>query len=160
MRDLKPIQIAKKLNSITKLNVFENTRKQEIVDLRTLLCYLMREKLNMRWVNIARFFTENGKNMTHASAIHAFKKYPIYKKDNKKLLEYEKMFTFKSDLTYDEIDKMYYLENQLKNLEEKFESPLMKLIRELPKNKENETYEYLCRFVKSWEWKSEQQQTR
>ena len=159
MKDLKPIEIAKKLNSITKTNVFENSRKREVVSIRMLLCYLLREKLKMRWINIAKFFSNNGKDMTHATAIHCYKMYPIYKKHNKKLHEYEKMFSWKSDLTYDEIDKIHYLENQIKNLQEKLNSPLIELIQKIPENKHDETYERLRTFVKSWQWKSKYEKT-
>ena len=107
---MKPIEIAEKLQQITKVNIFDNSRKQDIVDVRSLLCYLLREKLNMRWTNIARFFKENGKNMHHATVMHCVKKYPIHKQANKDLARWEKIFTWKSDLTYDEIDKIYYLE--------------------------------------------------
>ena len=60
MKDLKPIDVAKKLKQITKIDVFENTRKQEVIEIRMLLCYLLRQKLGMRWVNIVKFFSNNG----------------------------------------------------------------------------------------------------
>ena len=89
-------------------NARDNSRKQDIVDVRSLLCYLLREKLNMRWTNIARFFNENGKTMTHGTVIHCVKKYPLHKKHNKDLDKWEKLFTWKSDLTYDEIDQIQF----------------------------------------------------
>ena len=156
MKNLKPIQIAEKLKSFTDIDVFENTRRQEVVELRMLLCYLLREKLNMRWTHIAYFFNENGKTMAHASAINAHKQYDVHKQYNKKLEEYEKLFTFKSDLNYDEIDKIYYLENQIKNYQKKSETPLAELIKQIPLNKHDEAYEHLRRFVQSWEWKAAQ----
>jgi len=122
MKDIKPIEVANKLKNTSKINVFENTRKKEVVEIRMLLCYLLREKLGMRWINIAKFFSNNGKNMTHATAIHSCNMYPAYKKNNKKLKEFEKIFSWKSNLTYDEIDKIHYLENQVKNLKEKLEN--------------------------------------
>tara|TARA_R100000657_G_C4670398_1_gene114778 strand:- start:815 stop:1345 length:531 start_codon:yes stop_codon:yes gene_type:complete len=167
---MKPIEIAEQLQDMTKVNIFDNSRKQDIVDVRSLLCYLLREKLNMRWTNIARFFNENGKNMTHATVMHCVKKYPSHKKANKDLARWEKVFTWKSDLTYDEIDKIYYLESQvrnlkqkvkdiekyedlLKNLKEKLEHPLVHLIKELPEKRYDETYERLRNITRSYEWK-------
>ena len=154
MKDLKPIDVAKKLKQITKIDVFENTRKQEVIEIRMLLCYLLRQKLGMRWTNIAKFFVNNGKHMTHATAINAYKMYSVYKKHNKKLAEIERMFSWKSDLTYDEIDRIHFLESQIKTLEEKLDTPLIQLLQKIPKNKYDETYERLRTFVKSWEWKS------
>jgi hypothetical protein len=92
-----------------------------VLEIRMLLCFLLREKLGMRWINIANFFSNNGKPMTHATAIHSYKMYPVYKKHNKNLHDLEKMFSWKSNLTYDEIDKVHYLENKVKNLEQKIE---------------------------------------
>jgi len=154
MKNLKPIQLANKLKSITKINVFENTRKREIIEIRMLLCYLLREKLGMRWTNIALFFANNNKPMTHATAMHSYKMYPVYKKHNKKLKEYERMFTFKSDLTYDEIDRIHFLENQIKYLQNKLDHPLIALLEKIPQYKYDETCERLDSYIKSWEWKN------
>jgi len=152
--NLKPTQIAIKIQKEAKINIFENTRKRPVVEHRALLSYILREKLRMRWTNIANFFIKRGKHMTHASVIHACKSYPIYKKSNKKLEHIEKLFTFKNNLTYDEIDKVYFLENKVKNLEEKLEHPLINLLKEIPEQKYDETYERLRVIVKGWEWKN------
>ncbi len=117
--NLKPIEISNKINKISKINIFENTRRRNHDEMRSLLSYLLREKLNMRWTNIANFFADNNKTMTHATCIHAFKNYTLYKKHNNKLKEIEKLFTFKSKLTIDEIDRVHYLENKCKLLENK-----------------------------------------
>lgn len=150
---MKPIEIAEKLKEVSKINIFDNSRKQDIVDVRSLLCYLLREKLNMRWTNIARFFNENGKTMTHGTVIHCVKKYPLHKKHNKDLDKWEKLFTWKSDLTYDEIDQIHYLENKVKNLKQKLEHPLVDLLKKVPEKRYDETYERLRNITRSYEWK-------
>jgi|TARA_R100001460_G_scaffold31050_2_gene61278 chromosomal replication initiation ATPase DnaA len=119
MKNLKPIEIANKIIKETGVNVFENTRKQKYIEFRSLVCYLLRAKLNMRWLNIAKFFNDNNKTMTHASCIHSVKNYYMYKKYNKELDSLEKMFSFKSNLNIDQIDRVHYLENKLKLLENK-----------------------------------------
>jgi len=40
--NLKPIELANKLKEITGINVFENTRRRSVIEVRSLLCYLMR----------------------------------------------------------------------------------------------------------------------
>jgi len=151
--NLKPVQIAIRIQKYSKVNIFENTRKRPVVEYRALLCYLLREKLRMRWTNIASFFVKRGKHMTHATVIHACENYPMYKKTNTKLQEIEKLFTFKSNLTYDEIDRVHFLENKVKNLEEKLEHPLINLLQKIPQKRYDETYERLRTIAKSWEWK-------
>jgi hypothetical protein len=85
--------------------------------------------------------------------------YPVYKKHNNKLAEIERMFSWKSDLTYDEIDRIHFLESQIKSLQDKLDTPLIQLLHKIPKNRYDETYERLCTFVKSWEWKSKHAKT-
>ena len=151
--NLKPIEIANKINRMTKGNVFENPRKKETVELRSLLVYLLREKLGMRWTNIAKFFQNNNKPMNHATAIYNCNNYSMYKKYNKNLIEIERLFTFKSNLNIDEIDRVHYLENKCKNLEEKINSPLLDMMLKIPKDKEDEAILKIKLLLRSWEWK-------
>tara|TARA_R110000744_G_scaffold90888_2_gene176425 strand:- start:710 stop:1177 length:468 start_codon:yes stop_codon:yes gene_type:complete len=151
--NLKPIEIANKIIQESGINVFENNRRKYNVEMRSLLCFLLREKLNMRWLNIAKFFNDNNKSMTHASCIHAFKNYKMYKKTNFKLLDIENLFSFKSNLSIDEIDRVHFLENKCKLLEKKNDSDLVKLVKEIPEEKETEALNMISLMLKGWEWK-------
>jgi len=153
---MKPIDIANKIIKLTEVNIFDDNRKKNTVEYRALCCFLLREKLKMRWTNIANFFKNNGKSMHHATAIHLYKNYNMYKKYNKNLNDLENIFSWKNDITHDEIDKIHYLENKVKNLQDKLDKQqdLSKLINKIPNNKYNETYEQLNRIVKGYEWKS------
>ena len=117
--NLKPIEIANRIIKESGVNIFENNRRKNQIEFRSLLCYLFRKKLNMRWTNICKFFVDNNKSMTHASCIHAFNNYQMYQKTNKRLKEIENLFSFKSNLSIDEIDRVHYLENKCKLLESK-----------------------------------------
>ena len=103
MKNLKPLEIADRLKELTSIDIFENTRTQEVVKVRSLFCYLLREKLAMRWTAISQFFQHNNKPMNHATVIHSIKNYHSYKLSDKKIATLEEMFTFDSDLTIDEI---------------------------------------------------------
>ena len=92
--------------------------------------------------------------MTHATCMHAVKNYKMYKKTNKKLDEIEKLFTFKSKLSIDEIDRVHYLENKCKLLESKYKSPLFELIRNIPEDKETEAIERIGLMLSGWDWKN------
>ena len=154
MNNLKPIDISKKVRELSGINVFVPSRKTEIVEMRSLLCYLLRDKLGMRWTNIARFFESQGKPINHATLIHSRKNYEMYKKTNKKIQEIEKLFSFKSTLTIDEIDRIHYLENKCKNLQLKFDNPLVQKIREVTEEKIDEVGKVIDTYIKSLEWKS------
>ena len=163
-----PQEIGQKVGKIIGINIFENTRKKDYVESRSLVVFLLREKLLMRWVNIAKYFEENGKNMNHASVIHLYKMYPIYKKYNKKLPVIEDLFTFKSQLNYDEIDKFHFLESKYKDLKSQNdllikklaatkrqqEEPIFKLIKGMTFEQMNQVIERVTLLKKSWSWKS------
>lgn len=121
MMNLKPIEIANKLIEESKIDIFKNTRKRNYIELRSLLCFLLRKKLNMRWIRIAKFFNDNNKKISHASCIHSFNHYEIYCKSNKNLKILENLFSFTTDMDIDQIDRVHYLENKCKLLETKLE---------------------------------------
>tara|TARA_B100000780_G_scaffold100259_1_gene70017 strand:- start:1000 stop:1482 length:483 start_codon:yes stop_codon:yes gene_type:complete len=160
MKDLTPLQIGDKIISVTGINLYENTRKKAFVEHRALLCYILRDKLQMRWTFIAAFFISQGKHMDHANCMHLFKMYPIYKKDNKTLDIIENIFAFKSKIPLDEIDKVNYLENKYGTLEaeylkqkEQLKNPLVKLVIDIPDNKIVDAKDRIKLMKKSWEWK-------
>ena len=119
LNNLKPINIADKITSLSAINVFSNTRQRKVVEVRSLLTYLLRDKLKMRWKNIVLFYVQSGKEINMANVMHSHKKYSEYKKNNPKLIEFENEFVFKSDDSYDVVDRISYLEKKCKRLEKK-----------------------------------------
>jgi len=154
--NLKPIEIANKIIKETGVNIFENTRKKNYIEYRSLLCYLLREKLNMRWLNIKKFFNDNNKLMDHATCIYSANNYKMYKKYNKNLEKIENLFSFKSDISIDQIDRVHYLENKCKLLEGKLEKKvngeLPKLLLDIPQDKESEAIQRIGIMIKGWQW--------
>ncbi len=154
MKNLTPVQIGKKIKQLAKVDVYSDSRKQEVIIHRSLLTYILRDKLKMRWIAIALFYNSQGKTMDHANAMNSFKQYAGYKKKHKKLNKLEKLFTFKSDLIYDEINEIHYLKNKIVRLENKFtKNPLIQVIKKIPKDKQDEAAERINLMIKSWEWK-------
>ncbi len=151
MNNLKPLEIANKIIELSGINIFEDSRKKNIVEMRSLLIYILREKLGMRWVNIALFLKSNNKPVNHATLIHSVKNFEMYKKDNKQIQEIYNIFPFRSNLGVDEIDRIHYLENKCSTLQKKLENPLVKLVIEVPNDRDK--IESIERVVKSWKWK-------
>jgi|TARA_R100000231_G_scaffold114889_1_gene85386 hypothetical protein len=151
MTNLKPLEIANKIIELSGINIFEDSRKKNIVEMRSLLIYILREKLGMRWVNIALFLKANNKPVNHATLIHSVKNFEMYKKDNKQIQEIYNIFSFRSNLGVDEIDRIHYLENKCSTLQKKLENPLVKLVIEVPNDRDK--IESIERVVKSWKWK-------
>tara|TARA_R110000744_G_scaffold377350_1_gene492270 strand:- start:690 stop:1142 length:453 start_codon:yes stop_codon:yes gene_type:complete len=145
-----PTQIANKIELYSGIKIFKKTRRRPIIELRSLLVFLLREKLGMRWLNIALFFKSRGLPIHHATLIWSNKRYKMYKKTNSHLQEIEKLFSFKFNLTYDEIDKVYHLENKCKLLESKYKSPLFNLIKDIPENRETEAVKRIGIMIQNW----------
>lgn len=57
--------------------------------------------------------------MDHSNALHLVKMYPIYRRDDKRLLELEKTFKFTRKTGLD-FDYTNYLEDKYESLEEKY----------------------------------------
>ena len=154
MKNLTPIEIAKKIKILAKVNLFSDSRKEEIIIHRSLLTFILRDKLKMRWIAIALFYNSQGKSMDHANAMNSYKQYAGYKKKHKSLGKLQKLFTFKSDLIYDEINEIHYLKNKIIRLENKFnKNPLFNSIKNIPKDKHDEATQRINLMIKSWEWK-------
>lgn len=78
-------KISKLIKDITDINPFENTRKQEIIEIRSLLIYVMREVEGMTYEAIKNFFIRKGRQMDHATALHSYRNFPLYCRYNKKI---------------------------------------------------------------------------
>ena len=162
MMNLKPIEIANKIKELSGLDIFKNTRQRKYVEHRSLLATILRNKLLMRWTNIAYYFESMGKTMNHATVIHLVKNYETYKMYNKSLQEIEDTFNFKSELNYDEIDKIHYLQGKCDNFERKYldlrnkvkNDPIMNVLHDIPKDKLNEIIEKVSLWKQSWNWKN------
>ena len=78
-------KIANNLSEISKLNPFENTRRREIIELRSVLIKILKEYQEMTSHQIASFFTNNNRKMDHSTVLFSLKNYEIYIKYNPKL---------------------------------------------------------------------------
>jgi|TARA_R100001460_G_scaffold105183_4_gene151522 hypothetical protein len=162
MENLTPIEIANKIKELSGLDVFKNSRQRKYIEVRSLFNHLLRNKLNMRWIHIADIHIKNGKTSDHSTVLYSSNNYAYYCQHNPKLIEIENIFTFKSDLCYDKIDRVHYLENKVTNLENKnaelknkFNHPMYKIIRDVPESLHNELGLKLKLWQKSLEWKKE-----
>ena len=167
-----PDEVSNLLKSLSGIDVFQQTRKRHVIEHRSLLCYILRTKLDMRWESIKKFIESKGKPYDHATAIHAVKMYSVYKKDNKKLLELESHFTVRDRIEYNQISAMEVMQQKHIALEKDYFKSLEKIdsykkssdslgltqnektYRTLSR-KEKETYDERASLVlKSFKWKA------
>lgn len=159
--NLTPLEVCEKINRLSGLNIFTNTRKREVIEMRALACYILRDKLFMKLQNIAKFFTDQGRKMHHASCLHLLKNYSMYKSNNKNLDKFEKTFFFKPRIPYEDVDRANYLENKYLDIEEKYlklrdklKNPLVKLILDVKDEDVVDLMNTIKLRKKSYDWKN------
>jgi len=152
-----PLEIAKAASDVFNIDIFDNQRGHFHVYARALVCWIMRDKLQMRWTYIAEWFQENGKHMNHSTAMHLVKMYPSYRQKNIKIRKLEKRFYFTENVNFDEIDKIEYLEKKYFKLEsdylelnKKLKNPLVNLVLDVPTNKSSEMKNRIKMIKSAW----------
>ena len=81
-------RIAKHIIDISGINVFDNTRKREHIEMRSLLTFMLRHHCNMKFTDIRDFYESKGKNYDHATAIHSLKSFETHRRYNPKVDKY------------------------------------------------------------------------
>ena len=81
-------KIAKHIIDISGIDVFDNTRKREHIQMRSLLTFMLRHHCNMKFKEIKNFYQSNGKNYDHATALHSLKSFETHRRYNPKLDKY------------------------------------------------------------------------
>ena len=113
------------IKQISGVDIFQETRKQEVVEYRALANLFLNKILGCSLMDIVRWYQSNGKNSHHATIIFSINNYDIYKKYNKDL---EKMFnTLLSSTT--STTSIADLIREVKDLNQKELNDLMKYVQ-------------------------------
>jgi hypothetical protein len=153
-------EIAEKIIELSGINIFERSRKREIVEMRSLFFYILRNKLDMGLTEISRYFEDSASSINHATIIWSLKNYDVYKTTNKKIQEIEKMIVLKTSMNIKGINRESYLELKCKELEAEIErlntkpneSKIIDLINKIPKEREGEFITRMELMIKGWQW--------
>ena len=81
-------KIAKHIIDISGIDVFDNTRKREHIEMRSLLTFMLRHHCNMKFAEIRDFYKSNGKEYNHATAIHSLRAFEMNRRYNPKIDKY------------------------------------------------------------------------
>ena len=171
-----PEEVSNLLKTLSGVDIFNKSRKRHIIEHRSLLCYILRNRLNMRWESIKKFMESKGKPYDHATAIHAVKMYPVYKENNKKLSELEALFIVKNKTEYNHISALEVLQKKYNTLEKHYFDSVQKIetqegktfllhltsnekqYRELTSEQRDSYNERAALVLKSFKWKARNQQ--
>ena len=157
-------KIGESVKEVSGLNIFDNTRRRDYVEMRALVCYVLRKKLRIGLTNIALYFQSEGKTMHHATVIHLVKMYPMYKRYNSRLASIEDSFEQLNNLEFnqDSYIRNQYLSYNYDKLQEKYKNlkdniktnPILDVLQDIPEDKIDEVIERINIIKKSWDWKS------
>ena len=92
------LKIANRINRLSDVNVFENSRSSKVVEVRSLLNKILYDFKSMTLAQIRDFYINKGKPMNHATVLHSLQNFNMYRRYNPKLNEY-----------FDEMIKQYEL---------------------------------------------------
>lgn len=81
-------KIAKNIIDISGIDVFNNSRKREYIEMRSLLTFMLRHHCNMTFHEIKDFYQSKGKNYDHATALHSLKSFETHRRYNRNLDKY------------------------------------------------------------------------
>jgi hypothetical protein len=90
-------KIAKQVNKLSGIDVFENTRKRENIEARSLLNTVLYKYKKMSLSQIKDFYIQNGKSSHHTTVLHSLRNFDIFKNYNTELMEWLTCIT--SDMT-------------------------------------------------------------
>tara|TARA_R100001460_G_scaffold34511_3_gene67022 strand:+ start:300 stop:830 length:531 start_codon:yes stop_codon:yes gene_type:complete len=153
-------EIAEKVIELSGINIFERSRKREIVEMRSLFFYILKNKLDMGLTEMSRYFEDSASSINHATIIWALKNYELYKSTNKRIQEIEEMIILKTSMNIKGINRETYLELKCKELEAEIErlntkpneSKIIDLINKVPKEREGEFITRMELMLKGWQW--------
>lgn len=153
-------EIAEKVIELSGINIFERSRKREIVEMRSLFFYILKNKLDMGLTEMSRYFEDSASSINHATIIWSLKNYELYKSTNKRIQEIEEMIILKTSMNIKGINRETYLELKCKELEAEIarlntkpnESKIIDLINQVPKSREGEFITRMELMLKGWEW--------
>ena len=78
-------KLAQRINEEFNVNIFKHTRSRNVVDARSVFCYIVRSEYSLSLHSIADYFIKNGKPYDHSTAVHSIKNFEIVRKYDKRV---------------------------------------------------------------------------
>ena len=81
-------KIAKQIIQVSGIDLFQNSRRREVVEVRSIFIKILKEHQNMTFYGIRDYFCDHGKCINHATVMYANNMFEVYIKYNPKLKEW------------------------------------------------------------------------
>lgn len=79
--------IAEEINSALNLNLYDNSRRLELVDARSIYCYILHKELNYTLYRVRDSLRVKGKKFDHCSVLHSVRIFDEVRKRRKDINE-------------------------------------------------------------------------
>ena len=118
------------IETLSGYRVFENTRRREVVEIRSLLYTVLKKFYRFTLREIQDLAQEYNYNITHASVIHSIKSFEVYSKYSPHILEWYHavVIDLEEDLAAQRID---YIKPKLKYLSDEDLLKLSTIVKEM-----------------------------
>ena len=122
--------LVKEIELLSGYNIFESTRRREVVEIRSLLYTVLKKFYRFTLREIQDLAAEYNYTMNHASVIHSLNSFEIYSKYSPHLLEWYHAVVqdLEEDVAAERID---FIKPKLKYLSEDDLSKLSTIVKEM-----------------------------
>lgn len=106
--------IADEINVSLGLNLYENSRRLDLVDARSIYCYILHKELNYTLYKVRDSLRAKGKLYNHCSVIHSVKIFDEVRRRRKDINELRDKILFRTNSKYHIIEKVKNIEDEEK----------------------------------------------
>ena len=103
--------ICESINQICGVNVYENKRTQNLVDIRSMACYILHKDLKMTLHKVKEHFNTQGKSITHCTVLHNVRLFDEVRKRKPELNDIR-------DTVMGTIDPKFLLMKRIENIQD------------------------------------------
>lgn len=103
--------ICESINQICGVNIYENKRTQDLVDIRSMACYIIHKDLNFTLHKVKDHFNSSGKKMTHCTVLYNVRMFDEVRRRKPHLNDIR-------DTIMGTIDPKYLLMKRIENIED------------------------------------------
>lgn len=72
--------LGKRINRLSNLDIYENSRKREYIEARSVFCVIAYKYYDYTYAQIAAYLRSKGKSSDHATVLHSLKSFDVYSK--------------------------------------------------------------------------------
>lgn len=108
----KETSVCTAINSICNVNIYENKRTQDLVDIRSMTCYILHKDLKFTLHKIKDHFNSKEKKMSHCNVLHNVRLFDEVRGRKPHLNEIR-------ETIMSSVDPKYFLLKRIENIEDK-----------------------------------------